>query len=362
VHERREGTVTEAAVGAVRAAEGRPLPPGAVRGSITRIADLSGAEVTVAPRPREEWGAGDYVVGQVLEESGGIYDIESTTGRMVEVIGGSLVVGAFGTRSATLEAVGDWSEIGYDGVMQTLTRAGVLGRVTSTTPFALAHLVPLHYRGHVCRDGAPLRMRDCVPPSPPLALAVPAVLVIGTSMNAGKTTTAITIIRRLRRRGLHVAGAKVTGVARYREILAMADAGADPVVDFVDAGLPSTICPPEEYEAALATMLARLQAGEPDVVVVEAGASPLEPYNVDLAVGRLGDHVRCTILCASDPYAVVGVASAFGVRPDLVAGRATSTTAAIELCGRLAGVECLNLIDPDTHPELDSVLAEKLGL
>jgi hypothetical protein len=105
-----------------------------------------------------------------------------------------------------------------------------------------------------------------------------------------------------------------------------------------------------------------LQAGEPDVVVVEAGASPLEPYNVDLAVGRLGDHVRCTILCASDPYAVVGVASAFGVRPDLVAGRATSTTAAIELCGRLAGVECLNLLDPDTHPELDSVLAEKLGL
>ena len=181
-------------------------------------------------------------------------------------------------------------------------------------------------------------------------------------MSAGKTTTAITVIRRLRRRGLRVAGAKVTGVARYREILAMADAGADPVADFVDAGLPSTICAPEEYEEALSTMLSRLQVGEPDVVVVEAGASPLEPYNVDLAVARLGDHVRFTILCASDPYAVVGVASAFGVRPDLVAGRATSTIAAIELCRRLAGAECLNLLDPDTHAELDSMLAEKLGV
>ena len=72
---------------------------------------------------------------------------------MVEVIGGSLVVGAFGTRSATLEAVGDWREIRDDGLMQTLTRAGVFGRATSVTPFARARLIPLRYRGHVHREG-----------------------------------------------------------------------------------------------------------------------------------------------------------------------------------------------------------------
>lgn len=75
-----------------------------------------------------------------------------------------------------------------------------------------------------------------------------------------------------------------------------------------------------------------------------------------------GDYVLGPLLCASDPYAVVGVASAYGVRPDLVAGRATSTSAAIALCERLAGVECLNLLDPDTHGELDALLAAKLGL
>jgi hypothetical protein len=318
--------------------------------------------VTVAPTPRDVWCAGDYVVGEVLEEAGGIYSIESTTGRMVEVIGGGLVVGAFGVRFATLEAVGDWRDIRDDLLMHSLTRAGVFGRATSVTPFARPLLIPLEYKGHVHRAGVPLRMRDCVERMPARPLSAPAVLVIGTSMSAGKTTTLITVIRRLRRRGLRVAGAKVTGVARFREILAMGDAGADTVVDFVDAGLPSTICPPDEYEDALATMCTRLQAGEPDVVVIEAGASPLEPYNVDHAIARLGGNVRCTILCASDPYAVVGVATAYGIQPDLVAGRATSTSAGITLCKRLAGVECLNLLDPDTHRELDAILAEKLGL
>jgi hypothetical protein len=329
---------------------------------VTRIADLSGPDVTVTPLARETWSTGDYVVGEVVEQAGGIYGVESTTGRMVEAIGGGLVVGAFGVRFATLEAVGDWREIGDDLRMHALTRAGVFGRATSVTPFARPLLAPLEYKGHVHRAGRPLRMRDCVERVPPRPLTAPAVLVIGTSMSAGKTTTLITVIRRLRRRGLRVAGAKVTGVARYKEILGMGDAGADTVVDFVDAGLPSTICPPDEYEEALAAMCSRLQAGEPDAVVIEAGASPLEPYNVDRAVAGLRDNVRCTILCASDPYAVVGVATAYGTRPDLVAGRATSTSAGIALCKRLAGVECLNLLDPETHAELDTILAEKLDL
>ncbi len=354
--------MTEVAASSALPIEARTLPREAVRSSVTRIASLSGSDVTVASLPREEWSSGDYVLGEVLEEAGGIYDIEATTGRMVEVVAGGLVVGALGVRVATLEAVGDWREIGDDRLMHVLTRAGVFGRATSVTPFARPHMAPLGYKGHIHRAGRPLRMHDCVERVPARPLSAPAVLVIGTSMSAGKTTTAITVIRRLRLRGLRVAGAKVTGVARYREILAMGDAGADTVVDFVDAGLSSTVCPPDEYEEALAMMCSRLQAGEPDVVVIEAGASPLEPYNVDRAVAGLGDNVRCTILCASDPYAVVGVATAYGLRPDLVAGRATSTSAGIALCERLAGVECLNLLDPDTHSELDAVLAERMNL
>ena len=336
------------------------LPRTATFASITRIADLDGA--TVAALPREDWADGDYVVCRVLDRAGGPHEVESRSGRTVEVIADDLLVGALGVRSATLEATGDWRAVGDDLVVHTLTRAGVLGRATSATPFARPFLVPLRYRGHVLLEGRKAAMAGFVPELEPVELTAPVILVIGTSMSAGKTTSAITIVRRLVRMGLRVAGTKVTGVARYREILAMADAGASPVVDFVDAGLPSTVCGPAVYRKALANLIARIAAAEPDVVVVECGASPLEPYNVDLAEEVLRPNVACTVLCASDPYAVVGVAQAHAARPDLVAGRATSTDAGIDLCQRLAGVRALNLLDPSSHPALDELLAARLGL
>jgi hypothetical protein len=337
------------------------LPADAVRTSVTRIAWLD--ETTTCPLPRAEWGTGDYVLCEVVGEADRPHEVETTTGRMAEVITGDLVVGALGTRSATLEAVGDWHAVGDDLRLDALTRGGVFGRATSVTPFARPLVIPLRYRGHVLVDGIKARMQDFVLPVEPRPLDAPVVLVIGTSMTAGKTTTVITIIRRLRRMGLVVAGMKVTGVARYREILGMSDAGASPVADFVDAGLPSTICPPAEYRAALDHLLARLAAGSPDAVVVECGSSPLEPYNVDLAVDALREHVRCTVLCASDPYAVLGVAQAFDAVPDLIAGRATSTTAGIGLVERLSGgVRGLDLLDSDAHGALDALLVERLGL
>ena len=336
------------------------LPRNVVVGSIARNADFEGA--TVASVPREEWATGDFVVCRVLDQPSLPHSIESTKGRMVEVIADDPVVGALGVRSATLEAMGDWRATEDDLRVHALTRAGVIGRATSVTPFARPNLVPLVYRGHVLLDGNKATMAGCVPDVERVELEAPVVIVIGTSMSAGKTTSVITVVRRLVRMGLRVAGTKVTGVARYREILGMADAGADPVADFVDAGLPSTICEPDVYRRALEHVLSRLAVADPDVVVVECGASPLEPYNVDLAEDVLRDNVRCTILCASDPYAVVGVAQAHAAEPDLVAGRATSTDAGIALCERLAGVQSLNLLDPDSHPLLDELLTQKLGL
>src|SRR5690606_28847089 len=135
-------------------------------------------------------------------------------------------------------------------------------------------------------------------------------------------------------------------------ILSMRAAGADHVLDFVDAGLPSTIVPAVEYERALAVLCSKLAETEPDVVVAEAGASPLEPYNAEIAVELLSENVKAIVVCASDPYAVVGVMEAFKVKPDLVSGRATSTKAAIALVEKLAGVPALNMLDATRTPEL----------
>jgi len=224
----------------------------------------------------------------------------------------------------------------------------------------LKPLTPIVYRGHVTRDGQKLNMRDFVEQLPPGMPRAPVILLIGTSMSAGKTTTARVVVRMLAERGLRVLACKVTGAARYRDILSCLDVGAEHVMDFVDAGLPSTVCEEAVYVPALEHMLSRMAALDPDVIVAEAGASPLEPYNGAEAYRRLAPLVRLSILCASDPYAVLGVMDAFGIQPDLVAGPAGNTTAAVELVQKLTGVRALNLLERGGAEELRMLLDDRI--
>ena len=330
-------------------------------GSVARISDLPQLSFAVEPRPRAQWDTGDYVVCSVSELRGPLRSIELTSGRIMEVAEGDRIVGVLGHRAATLEVVGSWHAVTADLRMDVLTSAGLFGRITSKSSF-LPWPMGLQYEGHVQIGAAHARMRDYVPAAPQRALRAPVVLVIGTSMSAGKTTAARIIIRELKRQGLRVVGTKLTGAARYRDILSMSDAGADEVFDFVDAGLPSTVCPADECRAALGGLLARMAVADPDVLVVEAGASPLEPYNGATAIDMIAPNVRCTVLCASDPYAVVGVMNAFERRPDLIAGGAANTQAGIALVQQLTGLRALNLTDPEALPVLRELLRATLKL
>ena len=107
-------------------------------------------------------------------------------------------------------------------------------------------------------------------------------------------------------------------------------------------------------------MVSRIMAAEPDVVVAEAGASPLEPYNGASAVAALDPHIRCSVLCASDPYAVLGVRTAFAFKPSLVAGPAANTQAGIDLVAELTGLDAVNVFRADSRARLRAVLAEAL--
>ncbi len=80
----------------------------------------------------------------------------------------------------------------------------------------------------------------------------------------------------------------------------------------------------------------------------------------DLVVGALG--TRCTILCASDPYAVRGIIEAWGGhRPDVVAGPTANTEAGVQLVKRLTGIGTLNLMRRETLPALREILMKRLS-
>lgn len=327
--------------------------------SLTRITDLSSQPLVPVGLPRGDWAPGDYVVGEVLNQPGPFGRAELSTGRMVDVHPGDWIVGALGVRAATLELTGSWDAVGEDLIMDALTPAGLMGRITSAS-----HLIPeqprLLYRGHITVDGRKATMAPSVTPVAETAFTVPVVLVVGTSMSAGKTSAARVLIRLLKAAGYRVVGAKLTGAARYRDILEMGDAGADHILDFVDAGLPSTVCPPQEYRKALHVALSQIARWNPDVAVVEAGASPLEPYNGAVAVSELDSNIKMTVLCASDPYAALGVMEAFGRRPHLVSGPATNTDSGVALVHQLTGARALNLHNREVYPQVSQLLEELL--
>ena len=288
-----------------------------------------------------------------------LYRAELSNGRLVNTIPGDLVVGSLGKRAATLEGVGDWENIGPDLTMDALTDAGLFGKATSTSPL-LPHFMSLQYRGHAMREGNKLRMGDFVARVPSNLWTIPVVMLIGTSMSAGKTTTARIIVHELKRAGLKVAAVKLTGAACYRDMLSFRDAGANHIFDFVDVGLPSTVCPEDEFRDALDQLLSRIAVLDVNVLVAEAGASPLEPYNGAVAYEVLKSFIRMTVLCASDPYAVVGVQTAFDVKPDLVTGPAANTDAGIALVDKLTGVRAMTLMEEASVPELRRILQHKL--
>lgn len=322
--------------------------------SMTRITDLDHKAYEVVRLPKDQWATGDYVVGEITGPPGRINSIELASGRMISGMPGDQVVGAFGHRKATLEGVGSWTDI-EDTRMNAMTGAGLFGRFTSVSAL-IPQTVELDYLGHALRDGKKVCMSDFAIGPTSGQFKVPVILIVGTSMSAGKTTTGRLIVHELQQAGKNVVGVKLTGAGRYRDILSFHDAGASAVYDFVNAGLPSTVVPESDFRRAIRPLLQQIASHEPDIVVAEAGASPLEPYNGTAAIDELGNNICCTILCASDPYAVVGVEKAFGLKPDLVSGPAASTSVAIDLVNQLSGVEAINVMGSDCLPLLRKFL------
>jgi hypothetical protein len=325
-----------------------------VRASLGRIAKFG--EFEIKPVDRKDWKHADYAVAEVTDPPGPNSWVEVRSGRMIQVIQGDRILGAFGNRHATLELTGSWESIGDDLHFNLLTGAGIFGQVTSISAYA-ASPIKLKYVGHVFRDGHSCNMLDYAVQDTGKQFSYPVLMIVGSSMSAGKTNSARILIRRLKKMKKRVLAAKLTGAGRYRDVLTMKDSGADVIYDFTDAGLPSTVCSKEAYTEAMHRLMSNMAQEDVDIAVIEAGASPLEPYNGETAIQILRPHIKFTILCASDPYAAYGFIRVGEIKPDLITGITCNTAAGQELVKKLTGVTPIRLDDPASIRQVDELLS-----
>ena len=161
--------------------------------------------------------------------------------------------------------------------------------------------------------------------------------VVGASMNAGKTTAAVSLAHGLSRAGYRVAGVKVTGTGAFGDFNAFEDAGV-PALDFTDAGMASTYrMPNRRIEQGFETLVGTAASRGAEVVVVEVADGVFQKETASLLAGSaLSDRLDGILFAAPDALSVVGgveVLQRYGHRPFAISGMVT--------CSPLAGQEAL---------------------
>jgi hypothetical protein len=188
------------------------------------------------------------------------------------------------------------------------------------------------------------------------ALACPAgrrpitLVSLGTSMNAGKTTSAAYLIRGLVRAGLRVGAAKVTGTGSGNDPGLLSDAGAQRVLDFTDAGLAST-CQVETAQLVEATerIVAHLATTALDAIVLEVADGLFQRETrallEDPVFARSIDGVLFSSNDAMGAYAGAAWLQERGLPPLALAGTVTRSPLARQEASDATGLELLGLTD-----------------
>lgn len=218
---------------------------------------------------------GDLMLARI-DTLGSHKTIELPTGRRAQLFTGDEIILAYGNRYAPDQ---------YEAYVPTdlgpchmVAAGGIAGRAecwhgkmsgpTSITPIGLV--------GAERSDGQiyPVNLADFALPIQMRPLdregSLPLLAVFGTSMNAGKTTTAAGIVKGLARTGLKVGALKITGTAAGGDLWLMSDSGAAEVLDFTDAGYATTFgVDAAEILKSGRNLVAELAARGCDVIVIE---------------------------------------------------------------------------------------------
>lgn len=277
---------------------------------------------------------GDLVYGRVtyVSEHG---SLENKHGRIHSITDGSRAVFVYGNR---------YAPDAFEGVVpqrleresDLLARSGVVGRLRVKNS-STKDPTKVEVLGYVVDEAGGVVNSLDHPIAKPLNPIVEGrrrsrmILHIGTSMNSGKSTSAMASCWALSSMGHAVRASKITGTASLKDILHMQDAGAERISDFSYLGYPSTYLLDEEPLVGIFRDLdAKFANNTSKYWVVEIADGILQR---ETAMLLRDDYVRSRIhrlvFSASDAFGAIGglriLREEFGLEPDAISGRCSSS-------------------------------------
>ena len=216
---------------------------------------------------------GDLIIARV-KSIGSHAALITSDAKRLRLYRNDIILGVTGNRYASdaYEA-----KITPDGPLHLVTASGMCATVLNRHSDQ-GEPTGLELLGRVCNAGKPINLiESCFAPRTPSSARANVVFVVGSGMNAGKTTTSRRLVKALLRSGLRVAASKLTGSVSHRDLYEYESTGAHDVRDFSQYGFPSTYgCSLKELEQLFLTMVADAEQSRPDVIVMEIADGVLQ--------------------------------------------------------------------------------------
>jgi hypothetical protein len=275
--------------------------------------------------------------------------VEAVSGRSMALVPGDIFLATPGHRESVHWTVGGVPEGGLipGEAYWILAESGVIGSLIEASAATKDYLGRATYLGAVVSGlGEPLHLRNFSIHAAPDATdaGAPVHLLLGTSVEVGKTTAGLTLLRTLIERGhRHVVVLKATGTSSVTEAAAYRDFGAAHVFDCIDFGVPSTFpCGRADAQLIFRRALDVCLSLRADAVLIECGG--------DFLGTGVPEFLRCllarrssptTILAAFDVSGALGakhLLERMGVSLDLVTGPCTDTLISRQRVEAICGV------------------------
>jgi hypothetical protein len=275
---------------------------------------------------------GTVLAVQVLEDKNIYNTLELPSGRMSMLKKGDIIAVALGQRMALKGFVGRLPKtLKVNDVIHLLNFGGVAGECISANEQEVGEPLRIRILGGIARKGKLLNIAQAASfkPIKTMKNATPLIIVTGTSMDSGKTTVAVEMIKTLTRMGMKLAGTKLTGVGAQRDLFKMRDYGVYEAVSFVDCGVTSTANLEDTQMVSIAKgAIEHLSKTGPDAIIVEFGDGMMGRYGVNaiLQDPQIQANVRLHIGCASDPVGAIKLAeeaARIGLPMDVMSGPVT---------------------------------------
>jgi hypothetical protein len=288
---------------------------------------------------------GDVIVGEI-KSVGWHNEMEGLGGEYIRLFESDLIITALGNRYATSEFGGRVPK-SLKRRLEMLNAGGVAGRLTGKN-LKVSNPTTFKPLGYLLnRSGKPVNISNYALKRKKIKRGAPIILVLGSGMDAGKTTTATSIIKALALYGKKVAAGKLTGTSRMKDISLMRDAGATLILDHVDAGFPSTHrCEKGELKNIFEIIYSNLVQKRPDYVVLEIADGIFQrETNILLRQGYLMEKVSDIFFSASDPVAAFGAKEyleSINIHLSAFSGPVANSDLMMEEVNKRTGISCVN--------------------